>query len=59
MVMSRLLCFFQQQPRAETLLVTDATIRAAGLPEALQGLARQMVRPLAANAAEAARGVEA
>lgn len=44
---------------AETLLVTDATIRAAGLPEALQGLARQMVRPLAANAAEAARGVEA
>lgn len=44
---------------AETLLVTETTIREARIPAALQGKARQLARPLAVRAAEAAGGVEA
>lgn len=44
---------------AETLLLTGTTEALAGIPAALQGKARQMVRPLAVSAAEAAGDVEA
>lgn len=43
---------------AETLLLTEATVRAARIPAGLRGHARQLARPLAVRAAEAA-GVEA
>lgn len=44
---------------AETLLVTETTIRVARIPPELQDKARQMVRPLAMSAAEVAERVEA